>query len=96
MILNKDTTLMYSLMCYLFKRLKIKIKRVGIYNHKYLQAEHSSKSLSTILINHLVNLGDTWHKYVSLASMAYNTFNSSGLANMLCMNYIWKKTKIII
>ena len=34
-----------------------------------------------ILTKNLNNLGQTWPKYLSLATFAYNTFNSLNLAN---------------
>ena len=40
MIMDQDSAFMSSLMSYLFKALGIKIKTVGPYNHKSLQAEH--------------------------------------------------------
>ena len=43
--------------------------------------EHRIKSLSTILTKHLTNLEQMWPKYLSLATFAYNTFNSLNLAN---------------
>ena len=66
---------------YLFGKLDIKIKRVAPYNHQSLQTEHGIKSLSTILTKHLTNLGQMWPKYLSLATFAYNTFNTPNLAN---------------
>ena len=47
-MMDQDSTSMSSLMCYLFKKLGIKIKTVGHYNHKFLQAQHGIKSLSNI------------------------------------------------
>ena len=43
---------------------------------KRLQAEHGIKSLSNILTKHLTGQGQTWHKFLSLAMFAYNTFHS--------------------
>ena len=43
--------------------------------------EHRIKSLSCILTKHLTNLGQMWTKYLSLATFAYNTFNSPNLGN---------------
>ena len=51
------------------------------YNHQSLQAEHGIKSLSCILTKHLTSLGQMWTKYLSLATFAYNTFNTSNLGN---------------
>ena len=68
-------------MDYLFKKLDIKIKTDAPYNHYSLQTEHGIKSLSTILIKHLMNLGQICLKYLPLASLAYNTFNTPNLAN---------------
>ena len=80
-IMDQDSTFMSSLMNYLFKALGVKIKTVGPYNHKSLQTEHGIKSLSSILTKHLTGQGETWHKFLSLATFAYNTFHSPNLEN---------------
>ena len=80
-IMDKDSAFMCSLMSYLFKKLGIKIKTVGLYNHNFLQAEHGIKSLSSILTKHLTGQGQTWHKFLSLATFAYNIFHSPNLEN---------------
>ena len=66
----------------LFKRLNIKIKTVAPYNHQSLQAEHGIKSLSSMLTKHLAEQGQMWPKYLPLATLAYNTFNSPNLTNL--------------
>ena len=81
MMMDKDSAFMSSLVSYLFKKLGIKIKIVGPYNHQSLQAEHSIKSLSNILTKDLTGQGLTWHKFLSLATFAYNIFNSSNFCN---------------
>ena len=86
-IMDQDSTFMLSLMNYLFNKCVIKIKTVAPYNHQSLQAEHGIKSLSMILTKHLTNLGQMWPKYLSLATFAYNTFNSLNLANYSLMNW---------
>ena len=80
-IMDQDSTFMSSLMTYLFHRLDIKIKTIAPYNHQSLQAEHGIKSLTYILTKHLTSLGQMWTKYLSLATFAYNTFNSPNLGN---------------
>ena len=75
-MMNQDSTFMSSLMNYLYKALGIKMKPVGPYNHKSLQAEHGIKSLSSILAKHLTGQGQTWHKFLSLATFAYNTLGN--------------------
>ena len=80
-MMDQDSAFMSYLMNYLFKSLGIKIKTVGPYNHKSLQAEHGIKSLSSILTKHLTGQGQTWHKFLSLATFAYNTFHSPNLGN---------------
>ena len=80
-IMDQDSVFMSSLMSYLFHRLNIKIKTIAPYNHQSLQAEHSIKSLTHILTKHLTGLGQMWTKYLSLATFAYNTFNSPNLGN---------------
>ena len=76
-IMDQDSTFMSSLMNYLFNKFNIKIKMVAPYNHPSLQAEHRIKSLSTTLMKHLMNLGQMWLKYLSLATFAYNLANYS-------------------
>ena len=56
-IMDQDSAFMSSFINYLLNKLDIKIKTVEPYNHQSLQAEHGIKSLSTILMNHLTNLG---------------------------------------
>ena len=76
MMMDQDSASMSSLMSYLFKTLGITIKMVDHYNHKSLQAEHGIKSLSSILSKHLIDQGQMWHKFLSLATFAYNIFHT--------------------
>ena len=78
-IMDHDSAFLSSLMSYLFKKLGISVKTVGPYNHKSLQAEHGIKSLSNILSKHLTGQGQTWHKFLSLATFAYNIFHTPNL-----------------
>ena len=80
-IMDQDSAFMSSLMSYLFHRLNIKFKTTAPYNHQSLEAEHRIKSLTHILTKHLTGLGQMWTKYLSLATFAYNTFNSPNLGN---------------
>ena len=80
-IMDQDSVFMSTLMSYLFKSLHIKIKTVAPYNHQSLQVEHGIKSLSTTLTKHLTEQGQMWPKFLPLATLAYNTFNSPNLAN---------------
>ena len=86
-IMDQDCAFMSSLMMYLFHKFNIKIRTVAPYNHQSLQAEHGIKSLTHILTKHLTSLGQMWTKYLSLATFAYNTFNSPNLGNyiQLCL-----------
>ena len=81
MIMDQDSMFMSMLMQYLFKRLGIKVKTVGPYNHQSLQAEHGIKSLSSILTKHLTDQGLNWNKFLCLAMLACNMFNTSNLCN---------------
>ena len=85
-IMDQESAFMSSLINYSFSKLDIKIKTVASYNHQSLQAEYGIKSLSTILMKHLTNLGQMWPKYLSLAMFAYNTLNTLNLANLVYMN----------
>ena len=76
MIMDQDSAFMSTLMNYLFKRLGIKIKTVGPFNHQSLQAEHGIKSLSTIWTKHLMGQGQNWNILLCLATFVYNTFNT--------------------
>ena len=78
-IMDQDSAFRSTLMNYLFKRLGIKIKTVGPYNHQSLQAEHGIKSLSTILTKHLMCQGQNWNKLLCLATFTYNIFNTPNL-----------------
>ena len=80
-IMDQDSAFMSSLTNYLFRKFEIKFKTVASYNHQSLQAEHGIKSLLTILMKHLTEKGQMWHKYLSLATFVYNTFNYPNLAN---------------
>ena len=92
MIMDQDSAFMSSLMNYLFKKLGIKVKTVGPYNHQSLQAEHGIKSLSNILTKHLTGQGQLWHKYLSLATFAYNIFNSPNQCNHSPYKLVFGKT----
>ena len=95
-IMDLDSAFMSSFMNYLFNRLDIKIKTVAPYNHQLLQAEHGIKS-STILTKHLMDLGEMWPKYLSLAAFAYNKFNSPYLANYSPYELVFgRKPKILL
>ena len=95
-IMDQDSKSMSSLMNYLFNKFNIKIKTVAPYNYQSLQAEHRIKSISTILTKHLTNLGQMWPKYLSLANCAYNTFNTTNLANYSLDKLVFgRKPKIL-
>ena len=96
-IIDRGRAFMSSLKSYLFKKLDIKIKTVAPYNHQSLQAEHGNKSLSTIPMNHLTNLGQMWQKYLPLATFAYNTFNTPNLANYCPYELVFgRKPKLLL
>ena len=60
--MDQDSAFMSTLINYLFKRLGIKIKTVGPYNHQSLQAEHGIKSLSSTLMKHITGQEQNWNK----------------------------------
>ena len=96
-IMDQDSTFMSSLMNYLFSKFNIKVKTVAPYNHQSMQAEHGNKSLSMILTKYLTNLGLMWPKYLSLATFAYNTFNTLNLANYSPYELVFgRKPKILL
>ena len=80
-IMDQDNAFTSPLITYLLDKFNIKIKTVAPYNYQSLQADHGIKSLSTILTNHVTNLCQMWLKYLSLATFAYNTFNTPNLGN---------------
>ena len=82
-IMDQDSAFMSSLMNYLFRKFETKVKTLASYNHQSLHAEHGIKSLSNILMKHLTEKGQMWHKYLPLATFAYNTFHSPNLTNYL-------------
>ena len=95
--MDQESAFMSSLMSYLFHTLNIKIKTIAPYDHQSLQAEHGIKSLTCILTIHLTGLGHMWTKYLSLATFAYNTFNSPNLGNYLPFELTFgRKPKILL
>ena len=97
MIMDQDSTFMSTIMSHSFKRLNIKIKTVAPFNHQSLQAEHGIKSLSSILTKHLTEKGQMWPKFLPLATLADNTFNSPHLANHRSYELIFgRKPKILL
>ena len=96
-IMDQDSAFMSTLMNYMFSKFNIKIKTVAPYNHQSLQAENRIKSLSMILTKHLMNLGQMWPKYLSLATFTYNTFNTLNLANYSPYELVFgRKPKILL
>ena len=85
-LMDLDSAFMLTLMKYLLK--KFGIKTVAPYNHQSLQMEHGMKSLSNILTEHLTDHGQMWHKYLPLATLAYNTFNSPNLCYIKFFQYV--------
>ena len=90
-IMDQESAFMSSCMNYLFNKFDIKIKTVAPYNHQSLQAKHGIKSMSMILTKHLTNLGQMWPKYLSLATFAYNTFNTPNLANFSQYELVFRR-----
>ena len=88
---------MSRLINYLFIKLDINIKTVAPHNHQSLQAKHGIKSLSTILMKHLTNLGQIWTKYLLLATFAYSTFNTPNLASFSPYKLVFRrKPKVLL
>ena len=97
MIMDQDSAFMSSLMNYWFKKLDIKIKPVTPYSNQSLQAEHGIKSLSIILTKHFTDLGQMWPKYLPLATLAFNTFNSPNLGNYSPYELVFsRKPKLLL
>ena len=97
LIIDQDSAFISTIMNYLIRKLNIKIKTVAPFNHKSLQAEHGIKSLSTILTKHLTEQDQMWPKYLPLATLAHNTFNSPNLANYSPYELMFgQKPKILI
>ena len=95
--MDQDSAFMLLLMNYLFNKLDIKIKTVTPYNHQSLQDKHGIKSLSAILMKHLTNLGQMWPKYLSLATFAYNTFNTPNVVNYIPYELVFgRKPKVLL
>ena len=96
-IMDQESAFMSSLINYLLSKLDIKIKTVAPYNCQSLQEEHGIKSLSTILMKHLTNLGQMSSKYLSLATFAYNTFNTPDLASFSPYELVFRrKPKVLL
>ena len=95
-IMDQDSTFMSSLMNYLFRKFEIKIKTVTPCNHQSLQVEHGIKSLANILMKCLAEKGQMWHKYLPLATFAYNTFNSPNLANHSPYELVFRRKRKLL
>ena len=96
-IMDQDSVFMSSLINYLLSKLDVKIKTVAPYNHQSLQAEHGIKSLSTILMKHLTNLGQLLPKYLLLATFAYIPFNTPNLVNFSPYELVFRrKPKVLL
>ena len=96
-IVDQDSAFMSMFMNYLFKKLNIKIKTVSPYNHQSLQAEHGIKSLSIIFTNHLTKQRQMWPKFLPLATLPYNTFNSPNLGNYSPYELLFsRKPKVLL
>ena len=80
--MDQDSVFMSTLMDYFFKSLNINIITVTLYNHPSLQAEHGIKLLFTILTIHLTEQGQMWPKFLPLATLAYNRFNSPNIGEL--------------
>ena len=94
--MDQYSAFMPMLMNYLFKRLKMKIETVAPHNHRSLQAEHGIKSPSTILTKHLTQ-GQMWPKFLPLATLAYNIFNSLNIGNYSPFELVGgRKPKILL
>ena len=97
MIMDQDSAFMSTIMNYLFKQLSIKVKTVAPFNHQSLQVKHGIKSLSSILTRHLTEQGQMRPKFLPLAMLAYNTFNSPNLANYIPYKLVFgRKPKILL
>ena len=53
--------------------------------------------MSSILTKHLTEQGQMWHKYLPLAVLAYNTFNSPNLGNYSPYELVFgRKPKLLL
>ena len=95
-IMDQESAFMSSLINYLFRKLNIKIKTGAPYNHQSLQVQQGIKSLSTILIRPLTNLNQMWPRYVSLATFAYNTFDTPNLANFSLYELVFRRNPKVL
>ena len=96
-IMDQDSSFMSTLMNYLFRKFGIKVKTVAPYNHQSLQAKHGIESLSSILTKHHTEQGQMWHKYLPLATLAYNTFHSPNLGNYSPYELVFRrKPKLLL
>ena len=80
-IMDQDSAFMSSLMTYLFHKFDIKIKTVA---HTIIILSRLNTELNhfpIFLSKHFTNMGQMWTKYLSLATFAYNTFNTPNLRN---------------
>ena len=78
-ITDQDPAFMSSIIQYMFQQFQIQLITVGPTNHQSLKAEHGIKSLSSILMKHLANLGQNWPDFLYLSMLSYNSYASPNL-----------------
>ena len=77
-VCNQDPAFTSSLMEAFVTQLNIKVVLVIPTNHKSLQAEHSIKSLSGLLVKHLSTVW-SWHSILPYCMLCYNGYASPNL-----------------
>ena len=75
LVCDQDLAFTSSLMKAFVTRLNIKVIVVSPTNHQSLQAEHSIKILSGLLVKHLPNVW-SWHSVLPYSMLHYNGYSS--------------------
>ena len=78
-VCDQDSAFMSTLCRYCFQQYKIQVLTVSVTNHKSLQAEHGIKSLSNLILTHLICLGRDWHIYAKPCMLTYNSYATPNL-----------------
>ena len=77
-VCDQDPAFTSSLMEAFVTQLNIKVILVSPTNHQSLQAEHSIKSLSGLLVKHLSTIW-SWHSVLPYSMLCYNGYSSPNL-----------------
>ena len=95
-ICDQDAAFTSHLMAYFTKQYGIKLYMVSVHNHQSLLAEHSIKSLSSIIKYLMFQAQGPWVNYVDDAMVMYNSYASPNLDSLSLYELVYgHKAKVV-